>query len=87
MGILNWIVMNDMFWIYLTYTYSIILSGFCLYLARKNKHHIIFVILIIDFLVYMLFGNIPPMIPYLYLWFLLIRWGYRMIKKKKDNYP
>ena len=66
------------------WAYFLLLSGCAIYLAEKNKHKIVMWVLI-GWLVlgisnYSFYPTIPP---FLYLFFLLVRWIGRKFSKKK----
>ena len=77
------ISLNDIIFYYGAYLYGILLNSLALYLSKKNKHKIFFVILIINTIIFLFFGIPGAIIPYFYFLFLGLRWIYRRFKKSQ----
>lgn len=79
------ISMNDLIFYYGVYLIGIILTSLALVIAKKNKDKILAIILIINFISFLIFKTPAGYIIYLYFLFALIRWIYKKIKTKPLN--
>ena len=71
-------------WYYGTYLYAILIFSLAIYLAQKDKHTIIKIILIITIILFIFdLVNYIGIIPYAYFIFLFFRWTYKKLKKDK----
>jgi hypothetical protein len=76
---------SDLFFYYGVYLIGIILTSIALVIAKKNKDKIWGVILILNFLSFIILGTPAGYIIYTYFIIVLIRYIYRKIKKKKSK--